>query len=74
MTHANILDYFKKVLPYKAENISVWYPNGKNSIRVRMTDGRELIFTMTGKYDWTLETLNHFMQSMKMMKGEKKMK
>ncbi len=72
MAHGDIYKWFKLYFPQHAEeNAEIWFPNGKNSIRVRTTDNRELIFTCNGKDDWRLETVKSFING---RKGEKVMK
>ena len=54
---------------YAGENAATWFPNGKNSIRVRQTNGAEFIFTYGGKDDWRFETATSFIKGMKGGKG-----
>lgn len=67
MNHINILRHFKEVFPYHLR-VKIWFPNGKNSIRVRDEQGKELVFTYESPKVWTIETIDSFI---KKMKGEK---
>lgn len=44
---------------------AVWFPNGRDSIRIRDINKHELIFTYHGDTDWRLETVNEFLKNMK---------
>lgn len=65
MTHDVILHCFKTCLPHLGKEIIAWFPNGRNSIRVRYNDGRDFIFTFDGEEDWRYETLDSFIRRMK---------
>lgn len=40
MTHNEVYKWFELYFPlYAGENAATWFPNGKNSIRVRQTNG-----------------------------------
>lgn len=69
MIHNQVYEFFKKCLPDQAENVTEYFPNGKNSIRVRKTNGQEFIFSLAGPKAWKFETINQFLDG---MKGEKK--
>ena len=46
MTRNEVYKWFELYFPlYAGENAATWFPNGKNSIRVRQTNGAEFIFT-----------------------------
>lgn len=70
MIHKEVYKQFEFYLPLFAQNVEVWFPNGKNSIRVRQTDKREFIFTYDGQRRWIFETVENFLNR---MKGERKM-
>lgn len=66
MNHKEVYEQFTNLFPTLAgEKVAVWFTNGKNSIRVRETDGRELIFSIIGKNEWMMESLEHFMKRMR---------
>lgn len=46
MSHAEVYKAFRQYFPtYVGENIAAWFPNGRNSIRVREANGDEFIFS-----------------------------
>lgn len=71
MTSVEILILFQEIFHVKDE-IDEWFPNGKNSIRVRFKkttlpfelnkDG-ELIFTAESRDEWRLETIDSWIKS-----------
>lgn len=64
MVHQRVFELFTLYFPnYSNENAEVWFANGKNSIRVRLKDKRELIFTYSGQDNWKLETMKSFLGS-----------
>ena len=66
MNHKEVYEQFTNLFPTLAgEKVAVWFTNGKNSIRVRETDGQELIFSIIGKNEWTMESPQHFMKRMR---------
>ena len=66
MNHKEVYEQFTNLFPTLAgEKVAVWFTNGKNSIRVRETDGRELIFSIFGKYECMMESPEHFMKRMR---------
>lgn len=69
MTHNCVYDIFEKKFNKIAGQIEVWFPNGKNSIRIRLDDKNEYIFTFNSESDWSLETVNSYL---KRVKGESK--
>ena len=56
---------FKSMFPDMAQSIAVWFPNGRDSIRIRDINKHELIFTYHSDTDWRLETVNKFLKNMK---------
>lgn len=72
MAHGDVYKWFELYFPqYAGENIEIWFPNDRNSIRVRQTNKQEFIFTYNGKDDWRFETIKSFIKG---RKGEKVMK
>lgn len=69
MVHKDVYKIFISHFPKESGKVEMWFPNGKNSVRVRMTDKRELVFTYNGPNDWFLETVNSFIE--RMMRKEK---
>lgn len=70
MTHKKVYDYYVSYFPQYAKHTVEWFPNGKNSVRVRQTDGQDYVFTYQGKRNWRFETVDSFI---KHLKGERKM-
>ena len=65
MTHNEVYEQFKLSLPMYARTSETWFPNGKNSIRVRQIDGRDLIFTFDNNEEWCFETVKSFLNRKK---------
>lgn len=66
MSHDEVYKYFVLYFPAYADgNVDVWFANGKNSIRIRQTNGQEFVFTYDGKQDWKLETVKSFIKNIK---------
>ena len=65
MTHKDLLKIFEQLLPnYSGIKISAWFPNGRNSIRIRHNNKREYVFTYNGPNDWIFKTLDSFLKKM----------
>lgn len=61
MVHKEVYKQFELYFPlYAGKNVEVWFPNGKNSVRVRQKNGQEFIFSYSGKDDWKFETRKSF--------------
>lgn len=65
MRHQDIYKQYQCCFPQYAERTERWFPNGKNSIRVRQNNKMEFIFSYENEQNWGLETKNHFLRSMK---------
>lgn len=65
MTHKDVYEHFKVIMPEYANNLSEWFPSGKNAIRIRFKLGREFIFTCNDPKNWRFETIDSFIKSMK---------
>ena len=65
MLHGQVYKYFKEILPDMEKKVIKYFPNGKNSIRVRQDDGRDFIFSFESPLIWRYETVNHFVANMK---------
>lgn len=44
MIHTQVYGFFQTCLPDQAKEVKEYFPNGKNSIRIRKTNGRDLYF------------------------------
>lgn len=62
MNHKEVYKAFTKILPFYLEKTAIWFPNGKGSIRIRMVDKSEFIFTIIDSNEWCFETLGHFLR------------
>lgn len=60
MTHNQVLDIFKKCYPIEDDMVLCWFPNGKNSVRIRFANKVELVFTYKSSKEWTIETRDAF--------------
>lgn len=70
MNHKDIYKQFELFFELYAENnVAAWFQNGKNSIRIRQTNGQEFIFTYNSQKDWRFETIQSYINNS--MKGGK---
>ena len=60
MRHSEILAKFLKLFPSYANEVVRWAPAGLKSIKLKMADGRGLIFAYTNEYVWTLEGVGYY--------------
>lgn len=65
MAHKDVFEIFKTLFPMYAEKATMWFPNGKNSVRVRIDELRQdFIFTFLGKKEWRFETVDIFTKTL----------
>lgn len=69
MSHHEVLNLFLSFFPREAMDMLTWFPNGKNSIRIRLNDGQDYVFTINNKKNWRFETIDSFIE--RSMKGGK---
>jgi hypothetical protein len=69
MVHAQVYDFFRQVLPLEEKEAKVYFPNGRNSIRIRKRNGQEFIFSYRSQTEWAYETVDLFLAR---LKGENK--
>ncbi len=63
MSHREVFSKFQSYFPdFSDDKIDIWFQNGKNSIRVRLTNQRELIFTYSSDANWRLQTINNYIE------------
>jgi hypothetical protein len=62
MLHNELFDMFKRIAKIPDENIDCWFPNGKDSVRVRLVGGLELVLTYKSMTMWRLETVDSFLK------------
>lgn len=65
MNHVDIYEKYKQMFPELAEFIDDWFPNGKNSIRVRINSGSDFVFTYNNWTDWCYETVESHIRKMR---------
>lgn len=66
MSHSEVMKWFENYFPdYSGDRVDVWFPNGRNSIRIRQENGQEFIFTYHSQKDWRFETITSFLNGMK---------
>lgn len=65
MGHDKIWNKFKECNGVLEDIVTCWFPNGKNSIRVRLRESGDLIFTYTSKKKWKLETVDSYLDERK---------
>jgi hypothetical protein len=65
MVHEKIWEKFKEHNGSVSDIVTCWFPNGKNSIRVRLRESGDLIFTYISKKKWRLETVDSYLDSTK---------
>ena len=49
MSQQEVYEWFKLYFPQYAEHVECWFPNGKNSVRVRQKNEQEFVFTYNKK-------------------------
>ncbi len=47
-SYTSVRVFFQTCLPDQAKEVKEYFPNGKNSIRIRKTNGQEFIFSLRG--------------------------
>ena len=70
MLQEDIYKQFIRQFPQYSKQVTGWFPNGRNSVRVRLYSGSDFIFTYQGNSDWCFETVDSFIRK---LKGDKKM-
>ncbi|HKL79278.1 MAG TPA: methionyl-tRNA synthetase [Mobilitalea sp.] len=66
MSHNEVYKWFNLYFgQYSGINTELWFPNGKNSIRIRQTNKQEFVFTCNSPKDWKFETIKSYMNSIK---------
>lgn len=65
MAPKDVFKAFLDITRTTEKDIEMWFPNGKDSIRVKFKNRQELIFTYYSKNYWRLETRGAFLTDMK---------
>ena len=69
MIHKDVYKKFEEYFPSYASKSDVWFPAGKNRIRIRMKNKKEYVFQYDGENNMEFKTINRFIDE---MKGENK--
>ena len=71
VTNHEILEKAKELFPNMFEEDYIWFPLGKNSVRViRSGKRKELIFTYHTESVWSLETSENYRKRGRKLKGD----
>lgn len=65
MIHIEVYNRFKKEEPLYAKRVVNWWPNGYNSIRVRLYTSEEFIFSIDSDNSVRLEDIDSFLIRLK---------
>ena len=63
MVHTEVYKQFKTLFPENGEKNILYFPNGKNSIRIRTFGKPDMIFTFKNTVMWKLETIDSFLDN-----------
>ena len=64
MLHIDVFKKYKKIFFRDSLNVKVWHPNGFNSIRIRLSNDDEWVFTYVSDRKWSMETLDNFIETL----------
>lgn len=65
MVANQVYKIFESIFHEYWEKTTIWFPAGKDSIRVRLANGEEFIFTYEDSHNWCLETVDLHLRRMK---------
>ena len=66
MGHKELYKLFIEHHPQWAGDVALWFPNGKNSIRVRLNNRREYVCVYDSRTkDWSVETVKSYLKRQK---------
>lgn len=66
MIHNRIYEKFKSMTEFGNTNVTEWFPNGRNSVRLRIKGCHsEMIFTFNGENKWSYETIDNYISRLK---------
>lgn len=65
MSQKMIYEHFCVLMPAFSYSVDTWFPNGPGSIRIRLIDKEEFIFTYKSLTEWQFETLKNYMNKLK---------
>lgn len=65
MVHNDVYKRFALCFPdYAGNRVECWFPNGKNSIRIRQNNKQEFIFTFLNDKEWRFETIDSYLRAL----------
>lgn len=65
MIHTKVYNQFKKEMPSYAEKVVYWWPNGYDSIRIRLYTNEEFIFSIDSDGRIIFESMDSFLIRLK---------
>lgn len=57
MKHKDVHEMFTRLFPMYSAGKYTWYPSGRNTIRIKIIENIEFIFTYYTNKCWSFETL-----------------
>lgn len=64
MLHKDVMQKFEEISNVDERSINTWFPNGKNSVRIRFKNNTEIVFTYASPKVWRIETIDHFIKNL----------
>lgn len=65
MTHSKVYEIYERLLPFYAKKTKEYFQCGRNTIRVRMNDKEEFVFSYDNSRSWSFDTLDRYLIKMK---------
>jgi hypothetical protein len=65
MTHSDIFKRYQALCRVSVNDVHIWYPNGKGSIRVTYKDRQEYVFMYINDKNWCLETIDLYIKNLR---------
>lgn len=66
MSHEDIYKMFERSFDHMVKDVQRWEPSGANSVRIRLRNGNEYVFSFRGTDDWSLETTKSWRRSLRL--------
>lgn len=73
MSHSEIFKKFNNIFSGIVPEVNEWFANGKDSIRVRIKNGSDFIFTYKSDTEWKYETLDSYIHNITIKIGGSQM-
>ena len=64
MSHKLVYDSYKALANVTDADVKCWFPNGNRSVRVRLHNGQEVVFTYYSPVRWRIETIDLFVEKL----------